>query len=270
MIRLAANISLLFAEQPFEARFAAARAAGFSAVECQFPYAMPAEEVADRLSRHGLAAVLFNAPPGDWEAGERGLAAVPGRQAAFRESLELALAYAGRCGVERLHIMAGIAQASDRRAFDTFAENLRYAAPRCAARGITALIEPLNPRDVPGYFLNDFRLAERVLAEVGEPGLKLQFDVYHRQLLHGNLGTGLREWLPRIGHVQIAGVPDRGEPDRGEVDYAWLLQELDSLGYDGWVGCEYRPRGDTLAGLKWAAHYGIIGVPSANAKEGEP
>ncbi|HZX28087.1 MAG TPA: hydroxypyruvate isomerase [Telluria sp.] len=253
MPRLAANLSLLFPEQPFLDRFARARAAGFDAVEFQFPYAFPAAEIADAARAAQVAIVLHNLPPGDWARGERGLACDPARQGDFARSVDLALAYAQTLGVPRLHCMAGLPPpGADREAVRrTYVANLRHAAKQAAGAGIALLIEPLNQFDVPGYFLATPAQAAAIIADVGAPNLKLQCDLYHWQRIQGELAATVRALFPLIGHVQIADNPGRHEPGTGEINYPFLLDLLDELGYDGWVGCEYVPRGDTLAGLAW-------------------
>ena len=196
-------------------------------------------------------------PPGDWDKGERGLAALPGREAEVARAVETALTYAKALGCERLHCMAGLLPAGvDRtQARATFVANLRHAAEACARAGVTLVIEPINTRDMPGYFLNYQRDGRAIIDEVGADNLKLQFDFYHCQIMEGDLATHLREFLPVTGHVQVAGVPERHEPDVGEVNYPYLFDLLDSLGYAGWVGCEYRPRGRTEDGLGWFQPY---------------
>jgi len=255
MPRFAANLTMMFTELPFLERFEAAAQAGFGAVEFLFPYEHPAEAVAERLTRHGLTQALFNLPPGDWAAGERGFAARPDKFAALQASLVTALGYAKATGVKRLHLMAGLAERDDALAVVAYRKALAVAAHFFAPHGIDVLIEPINPRDVPGYFLNDFAFARAVIRDLKIPNLKLQFDIYHCQILHGDVTTRLRELLPLIGHIQIASVPSRGEPDDGELNYPFLFAELDRLGYDGYVGCEYRPRGATLDGLGWFSPY---------------
>lgn len=254
MPRLAANLSLLFTELPFLERFAAAAACGFRAVEFLFPYEERVEAVAAARQAAGVAVALFNLPAGDFAAGERGLAAVPGREADFAAGLERALPYAQALGAERLHVMAGIAPAGSR---PLYLDNLRRAADFFGVRGFGLSIEPINQRDMPGYHLSTQADAVAVLDAVGRPNLGLQMDFYHCQITEGDLFRRLEAHLPRIVHTQIAGVPERQEPDRGEVAYDRLLAHLDALGYAGWVGCEYRPRAGTAAGLGWAAAYGI-------------
>jgi 2-dehydrotetronate isomerase len=255
MPRFAANLTMMFTEWPFLDRFAAAAQAGFEAVEFLFPYDHAPEEIAARLTRNSLVLVNFNMPPGDWAAGERGLAALAGRQAEFRHGVERALSYARATGAPRIHAMAGLVSPQDAAAASLYADNLRHAAGRLAGAGIDLLIEPLNRRDMPGYFLDDFGRAAAFIAEIGLPNLKMQFDIYHRQILHGDVARGLRDMMPVIGHVQIASVPGRHEPDSEELNFAFVCEELDRLGFAGHVGCEYRPRFDTVAGLSWFVPY---------------
>ncbi len=254
-----ANLSFLFTELEFLDRFEAAAQAGFTGVEFLFPYAYRPEQIAERSRRAGLTQVLFNLPPGDWDAGERGIAALPGREDEFRQSLGTAIEYAEALGCKRLHVLAGIGpQGAERGALEeTYIANLRYAARSLAKHGIRALIEPLNGRDVPGYLLTGSRQAERIIEAVGSDNLFLQFDIYHMQMLEGDLADTIVDRLDLIDHFQIAGVPGRHEPDVGEINYPFLFDLIDGRGYDGWVGCEYRPRGKTLAGLGWARPYGI-------------
>jgi hydroxypyruvate isomerase len=251
MPRFAANLSMMFPELPFLDRFAAAAEAGFDAVEFLFPYDHPPEVIADLLARHGLTLALFNLPPGDWAAGDRGLAALPHRADAFRASVTTALRYARATGVRHMHMMAGLADRSDPAAMAAYRSALIHACAEAATIGTDILIEPINPRDMPGYFLNDFKAATDLIADLGLPNLKLQFDIYHRQILHGDVTMALRQMMPLIGHVQIAAVPHRHEPCSGELDDRRILRDLDALGYTGHVGCEYRPAGSTVAGLGW-------------------
>lgn len=253
MPRFAANLSMMFSEVPFLERFAAAGRAGFRAVEFLFPYEHPASDIAARLKAASIENVLFNTPPGDWAAGERGLASIPGREEEFRAGVARALEYAKVLGTPRIHVMAGLLPAGAERARHrrTYVENLRFAAAQLAGAGLTALVEPINTRDIPGYFLNTQAEAHAIREEVGAPNLKVQMDLYHAQIVEGDLAAKIRRYLPHVGHVQIAGVPERHEPDRGEVNYAYLFRLLDELGYDGWIGCEYRPAGRTEDGLGW-------------------
>ena len=263
MPRFAANLSMLYNEHAFLDRFAAAAADGFQAVEYLFPYALAPDDLAARLRDHGLAQVLFNAPPGDWERGERGMACLPGREDEFKRGVDQALSYAQALRCPRVHVMAGLAPAGSERAalHATYVANLAWAAARAAPLGIDVLIEPINTRDIPGFFLNRQDQAHQVVAEVGAANLKVQMDLYHCQIVEGDLAKKLERYLPTgaVGHLQIAGVPERHEPDVGEVNYAYLFALIDSLGYEGHVGAEYRPRtatpGGTSAGLAWFQPY---------------
>lgn len=253
MPRLAANLSMMFTEHPLLDRFQAAANAGFEAVELLFPYDHPIDEIATRRENAGVEQALFNLPPGDWARGDRGLAALPERRDEFRQSVRLALAYAAALGASRLHMMAGIADPGNRAHRAAFADSLAFAADAAAETGVAILIEPINRRDMPGYFLDDFDRAADLIGALDRANVKLQFDIYHRQILHGDVLTGLERMLPIIGHVQIASVPGRHEPGTGELDDFRVLQTLDDLGYQGFVGCEYRPSRTTLGGLGWMA-----------------
>lgn len=253
MPKFAANLTMMFNEVPFPLRFAAAAQAGFSAVEFLFPYEYPPAEVGRWLREAGLKNALFNMPPGDWTAGERGMASIPGREEEFRAGVARALGYAKALGTPCIHAMAGLLPdaADHQRHREVFIANLRYAAKRLAEEELTLLVEPINRRDIPGYFLNSQDQAHAIREEVGEPNLKVQMDFYHAQIVEGDLSVTLQKYVAHVGHVQIASVPDRHEPDRGEVDYRHIFRLLDELGYAGWVGCEYRPRGRTEDGLDW-------------------
>ncbi len=258
MIRLAANLSTLCTELPFIDRLAAAASAGFRGVECQFPYAVPAEEVAGQLRRHSLEFVLFNTPPGDVAAGERGIAGLSGREEEFRESFEHALRFATATGCPRLHVMAGLLPpgADAARQREVFTKNLAAAADSAVKHGVQLLVEPINTRvDVPGYLIDSTAAALACIAAANRPNIALQFDVYHLQIMEGDLARRFVQLLPGIGHVQIADNPGRHEPGTGEINFPWLLARFESLGYTGWIGCEYLPATDTLAGLGWAAPY---------------
>ena len=261
MPKLSANLGMLFAEVEFPERFERAARAGFGGVEYPSGYDWPAQELADRLARNGLEQVLLNMPAGDREAGERGLAALCGREAEFSESVGTALDYAKALSCPRLHAMAGIVTDEARRGEmeETYIENLKTAAGLCAAAGVKLLIEPINPHDMPGYFLNGSAQALAVIDAVGSDNLYLEYDLYHMRIMGDDLAATITANLPRIAHIQIAGVPGRHEPDGGDIDTAGLVDLIDGCGYDGWIGCEYRPRGGTEEGLGWARAYGIGG-----------
>ena len=254
MPKLAANLSTLFSEVTFLARFDAARAAGFRYVEYQFPYAWRAPEIARAARSAGVQVVLHNLPAGDMARGERGIACLPGREREFRDGVEHAIEYASAVGCARVNCLAGLAPA-DREHFATLVANVRHAARRLGELGIELVIEPINTRSVPGFFLTRSAQAVDVLNAAGEANARLQYDVFHMQIMEGDLARTLERLLGRIGHIQIADVPDRHEPGSGEINFAFLLPQLDRLGYSGWVGCEYNPRGDTVAGLTWAKPY---------------
>jgi hydroxypyruvate isomerase len=257
--KFAANLSFIFQEVGFLDRFAAAAASGFKGVEYLSPYEHPPEVIAEQLKRHGLEQALFNMPPGDWAAGERGIAALPGREQEFRDGVETALVYAKATGCRILHAMAGLwPQGHDRaEAERLYTANLRHAADRLAGEGLTLVIEPINNRDIPGYFLNTTTQAMSIIDRVGRPNLELQLDLYHVQIMEGDLAHRIRALAGHYPHVQIAGNPGRHEPDVGEINYPFLFDLFDELGYAGWIGCEYRPKGETRAGLGWAQRYGI-------------
>jgi hydroxypyruvate isomerase len=260
MPRFAANLTFMFTEVPFLDRFALAAQSGFRAVEFAFPYEHAPETIAALLAQHGLEQVLFNLPPGNWDAGDRGLAAMPGREDEFRAGVALALRYARALKCPRLHAMAGALPnephaAARARCRATYVENLRYAAAAMAAEGVTLLIEPISTRIIPGYLLERQDDAHALRAEAGHPALKVQMDIYHAQLVEGDIATKIAQWLPHIGHIQIAGVPERYEPDIGEINYGYVFERLDALGYAGWIGCEYKPRTTTVEGLGWMRRY---------------
>ena len=246
-LKFAANLSWMFKEWSFPDRFAAAADAGFSAVEYLFPYELPPDEIARLLARHGLKQVLFNMPPGNWAAGEKGTACLPARRDEFRASVEAALTYARASGTPRLHLMSGIG--SGDAALAAYRDAVAWA---CDAAGeIDILLEPINNRDVPGYLMNDFGLAARIISELRRPNLKLQFDVYHRQIIHGDVTRGLESLMPMTGHIQVSSAPLRHEPMSGELDDRRVFELIEKLGYTGHVGCEYNPAAGTLAGLGW-------------------
>ncbi len=253
MPRYAANLSFLYPQLAFAERFAAAARDGFAGVEYVSPYELPPEAIAALLRENGLEQVLFNMPAGDWAAGERGIACLPDRVAEFEASVDTAIRYASALGCSRVHCMAGIAPVGvDPAALEaTFVANLRLAAPRFAAAGVQLLIEPINTRDMPGYFLPTIATAERILAAVGEDNLFIQYDIYHAQGMQGDLVHTYARLSERIAHIQIADHPGRNEPGTGEINYRFVLRELDRLGYDGWVGCEYKPSSGAGAAVGW-------------------
>jgi len=257
MPKFAANLSFLFTELPFPERFKKAAGAGFKGVEYMFPYEHSPHDVAEWLRDNDLKQVLFNVAPGDWAAGERGLACLPHRQGEFAESVEQALNYAMVLDCERLHCLAGLTPAgiSAAELEATYIANLRYAADRFATIGATVMIEPINSRiDMPGYWLDDVAKGFRLLEAIDRSNVKLQYDIYHAQIIAGDLARTLEANLHRIGHIQIADNPGRHEPGTGEINYPFLFDLLDRLGYDGWVGCEYQPLTTTAAGLGWLPH----------------
>ncbi|MFT4066777.1 2-oxo-tetronate isomerase [Paraburkholderia sp.] len=261
MPKFAANLTMMYTEHAFLDRFAAAAKDGFEAVEFLFPYEFPAAEIKARLTDNGLTQALFNAPPGDWAAGERGIASLPGREEEFRQSVRKALEYAAILGNSKLHVMAGLiapGQPRDRH-LAVYQRNLEYAAKAALPHDITIVIEPINTRDIPGFFLNRQDDAQTICGEIGAPNLRVQFDIYHCQIVEGDISTKLERDMVRpgagIGHIQIAGVPERHEPDLGELNYPHLFELIDSLGYSGWIGCEYRPKADTSEGLDWLRPY---------------
>jgi hydroxypyruvate isomerase len=253
MLRFAANVSMLFTEVPFLDRFALAARAGFAAVECQFPYDAPAAEIRARLDDLGLAMVLHNLPAGDWAAGDRGLACLPLRVDEFRAGVPRAIATARALGVRQLNCLAGIAPpgADADTLRRTLVDNLRFAARAFADEGLRLLVEPINTFDMPGFFVNRTAQCVALLDEVGEPNAFVQYDAYHAQRMEGELAGTLARYFPRIAHVQVADNPGRHEPGTGEIRFEFLFSELERLGYDGWIGCEYTPKGRTDAGLDW-------------------
>ena len=257
MPRFAANLSMLFTELPFLDRFAAARAAGFRAVEYLFPYEYPKEELAARLRGEGLKQVLHNLPAGDWAAGDRGIACDPRRVEEFRAGVGRAIEYAMALDCGQLNCLAGKLPAgvSREEAHATLVENLRHAASRLRKGGIRLLVEPINNYDIPGFFLTRTEQAIALIEEVGSDNLLLQYDVYHAQRTEGELAATLQRHLANIGHIQIADNPGRNEPGTGEINYAFLLRHLDALGWKGYIGCEYRPRSTTLEGLGWMKEF---------------
>ncbi len=259
MPRFAANLSMMFNEVGFLDRFAAARAAGFEGVEFLFPYEFSAAELRARLAGEGLTQVLFNMPPGDWSNGERGMASLPGRQVEFRETVKKALDYANALNCRQMHCMAGLVpdSVSLTTATATYAANLAWAAEQAAPAGVRLVIEPINHRDMPRYFLNTQAQAAAIIEAIGSDRVGLQFDVYHVQITEGDITKRMEEFMPVIAHMQIADVPARNEPGTGEIGWPFVFRRMDELGYQGWVGCEYRPAGDTVAGLTWRERFAI-------------
>lgn len=253
MPRFAANLTMLFDEVPFLDRFERAAAAGFKAVEFLFPYAYDVQEIRKRLDAHGLKLVLHNLPAGDWAEGERGIACHPDRVAEFRAGVARAIECAGWLGVPRLNCLAGKAPAGVSAAalHDTLVSNLAYAASELKRAGLALLVEPINTFDIPGFYVSRTAQALALLDEVGADNAYLQYDIYHAQRMEGELAATIARHLPRIGHIQLADNPGRHEPGTGEIDYAFLFRHIDGLGYDGWIGCEYKPRAGTEAGLGW-------------------
>lgn len=253
MPKFSTNLSFLYPELPFVDRFAAAARDGFAAVEYVSPYELPAETIAQLLRDHGLEQVLFNMPAGDWAGGERGIACLPDRIPEFEAGVETAIHYATVLGCSRVHCMAGLMPGgADPAALEaTFVANLRHATPRFAAAGVQLLIEPINTRDMPGYFLPTVAMAERILEAVGAENLFIQYDIYHAQVMQGDLVPTYLRLKDRIAHIQIADHPGRFEPGTGEINYGFVLSELDRLGYDGWIGCEYKPSSGRGAAIGW-------------------
>jgi len=259
MPRFAANVSMLFTEVPFLDRFAAARAAGFKAVEFQFPYAFPPAEIATRVKDNGLNVVLFNLPPGEFEKGERGVACLQGRESEFTAGVDTMLDYASVLNCKMINCPVGIVTADlvHSAAHNQCAKNLNLAAERLARENIQLVIEPLNSIDVPGFLVSRSADAMALIDRVGHPNLKLQYDLYHMQRTEGELTTTLTSLLPRIGHIQIADAPDRHEPGTGEINFTHILNHIDALGHTGWIGCEYNPRTTTVHGLRWITDHGF-------------
>jgi len=259
MTKLAANLTMMFNEVDFLDRFAAAAGAGFKGVEYLFPYPYPKEQLAEKLSAHKLVQALHNLPAGDWAKGERGIACQPDRVGEFQDSVGTAIEYAKALGCKQLNCLAGIAPPGADRAEvrATLVENLRFAADKLGAAGIKLLTEPVNTYDIPGFFLSGTRQALEILDDVGSQNLYLLYDIYHMQRMEGELANTIKANLPRIAHLQLADNPGRNEPGTGEINYRFLFGFLDAIGYDGWIGCEYRPKGKTIDGLGWRAAHGV-------------
>ena len=253
MPQFAANLTMLFNEAPFLERFERASKAGFKAVEFLFPYAFSAAEIKELLDQHQLKLVLHNLPAGDWDAGERGIACHPHRVEEFRNGVAKAIQYAKVLGVQQLNCLSGKApEGVDQKVLHaTFVDNLRFAAAELKKANLNLLIEPINTFDIPGFFLSTTKQASEVLAEVGASNLLIQYDIYHAQRMEGELANTIEKNLSKIGHIQLADNPGRNEPGTGEINYAYLFKFLDRIGYQGWIGCEYKPASSTEAGLGW-------------------
>ncbi|HBV75926.1 MULTISPECIES: 2-oxo-tetronate isomerase [Vibrio] len=257
MAQFAANLTMLFTEVPFLERFEKAHNAGFKAVEFLFPYAFERHVLSQKLEQYGLEQALFNMPPGNWDAGERGFAAIPGREHEFKESVDIALTYAKALNCKKVHAMSGLIDErfSYEKHVNTFIQNIRYAADAFAKHGIELMIEPLNNRDVPNYFVANQRVAVELIKQVDRPNVKLQLDLYHAQIMDGDLTHLIQDLALYTGHIQIASIPERHEPSEGEVNYPYLFNILDKSGYKGWIGCEYNPKNKTEDGLAWVQPY---------------
>ena len=265
MPKFAANLSMLFGEHDFFDRFQAAKDAGFKGVEYLFPYEHDKDALAEQLDTHGLTQVLFNLPAGDWWAGERGFGCLPDARDRFQESVGLAIDYAKALDCKMLHCMAGIAPAAANptELRQCYVENLRFAAQATKEAGLSLLIEPINNRDIPGYYLNTSAQALAIIDEVGADNLFLQYDIYHMQIMEGDLAPTIEANLARIAHMQLADTPGRHEPGTGEINYPFLFDHIDRIGYTGWIGCEYKPAGTTAEGLDWFAPYRNAGKAAA-------
>jgi hydroxypyruvate isomerase len=257
MPRFAANLTMLFTEYPFLERFGAAARGGFRGVEYVSPYDYPPEQIADLLSANDLTQVLFNMPAGNWAAGERGIGCLPDRVGEFQDSVETTIRYAKVLGNTQVNCLAGVkpAEVSAEQAEETFIANLRFAAAKLADAGITLIAEPINHYDMPGFFLNRSAQAIAIFDKVGSTNLRLQYDIYHMQRMEGELAATIERLMPRINHFQIAGNPQRTEPDQGEINYPFLFDLIDGLGYKGWIGAEYKPVTTTEAGLGWLKRF---------------
>lgn len=253
MPKFAANLTMMFTEYPFMERFAAAKKAGFDGVEYLFPYDFPAQEIAQELAKHQLTQVLFNLPAGNWAQGERGIACLPDRENEFRSGVENAIVYAKALGCRKVNCLAGKKPEglSVEQANTTLLNNLTFAANRLAEHGIELVIEAINTRDIPGFFVNNSRQVVDLIRQVGRTNLRYQYDIYHMQIMEGDLAKTMERHFPIIGHLQLADNPGRHEPGSGEINYPFLFKHIDALGYDGWIGCEYVPANGTEAGLGW-------------------
>ena len=257
MPKLNANLSMMFNEVEFTNRFAAAARAGFKGVEFLFPYAYDKQQLAEVARGHNLQVVLFNMPPGDFDAGDRGLACDPARAGEFQAGVGKAIDYAVALGCKQLHCMAGLKPrgVNEEKMRETYIDSLRFAGRELAKHGLTLLIEAINTRDIPGFYLNTSRQAFDIIHYAAVPNLKFQYDIYHMQIMQGDLAPTIEKHVAQIGHMQLADTPGRHEPGTGEINYPFLFAHIDKIGYQGWIGCEYRPAGNTEAGLGWAKPY---------------
>lgn len=259
MPKLAANLTMLFNEVDFLDRFGEAARAGFKGVEFLFPYAFEAAQIAERLDANHLELVLHNLPAGNWEAGERGIACNPARKAEFQDGVGKAIEYAKALGVKQLNCLVGIKPQSvtDGQAYGAVVDNLKFAAAALKAEGIRLLVEPINTFDIPGFYLSGTEQALGIIRETGSDNIRVQYDIYHMQRMEGELAATIKANLAMIGHIQLADNPGRFEPGTGEINYRYLFAMLDEIGYTGWIGCEYKPKAGTAAGLKWIAEHGL-------------
>jgi hydroxypyruvate isomerase len=259
MPKLAANVSMMFTEIDFLDRFAAAKKHGFKGVEFLFPYAYPKEQVAEKLRQNGLTLALHNMPPGNWDKGERGLACLPDRVSEFRDGVGTAIDYAKTLGNKLIHCMAGLVPQGvpAEKLRDTYIENVRFAADRAKEAGLTVVLEAINTRDIPGFYLNYSRQAFELIDAIQRDNVAFQYDIYHMQIMEGDLARTIEANLPRIAHMQLADNPGRNEPGTGEINYKFLFGHIDRIGYQGWIGCEYKPKGSTEAGLGWLKDHGV-------------
>ena len=257
MPKFCANLTLMFNEVEFLDRFDAAAKAGFKGVEYLFPYVAPAAQVAEKLNKAKLTQVLHNLPAGNWAAGDRGNAVDPARVGEFQDGVGKAIEYAKALGCKQLNCLAGLTpkDVPSDKVRDTFVSNLRFAAERLAGEGIKLLIEPINTRDIPGFYLTKTQQALDIIAAVGSSNLWLQYDIYHMQVMEGDLANTIEKNLAKIAHMQLADNPGRHEPGTGEINYDFLFKHIDKLGYGGWIGCEYKPAAETTAGLGWVKPY---------------
>ena len=257
MPKFAANLTMLYNEVDFLDRFAAAARDGFAGVEFLFPYAYDKNQLAELAQKSKLQVILFNMPPGDWNAGDRGVACDPARHSEFQDNVGKAIEYARALGCKQIHLMAGLKPrgVNEEQMREAYIKNIRFAGQELAKHNLTVLIEAINPRDIPGFYLNTSRQAIDIIHYANVPNLAFQYDIYHMQIVEGDLAPTIEKHLAKIGHMQLADTPSRHEPGTGEINYTFLFQHIDKVGYQGWIGCEYRPAGNTEAGLGWLKPY---------------